>query len=345
VEYAVQEQAEADSANAPVAQAERVTYGQDWPMYNAAQTNERDWFNVLLHDLSMGIPQPPQTFGRPRLALSDVVFTVVAKVYSTMSGRRFTCDLRTAQEREFIDKAPHYNSAFRYLESPSLTPLLKHLIEETAKPLKEIETNFSADSSGFSTCVYDRWFDERYGKMRSENKWLTLHVMTGAKTHVVTSVLVTPTRTADAPQFPGLVTDTARNFRVREVSADKAYSSRQNLHAVEAVGGTAYIPFKRLSRGTQGQRDFDSLWDRMWHFYTFNRAEFMEHYHKRSNIETSLSMVKRKFGTFVRSKSPDAQVNEVLCKVLCHNICVLIQSIYELKLEPIFWQEQTTNRN
>jgi myo-inositol catabolism protein IolC len=48
-------------------------------------------------------------------------------------------------------------------------------------------------------------------------------------------------------------------------------------------------------------------------------------------------MIKAKFGGAVRAKSPTAQVNEVLCKVLCHNICVLIQSIYELGLEPTFW--------
>ena len=52
-------------------------------------------------------------------------------------------------------------------------------------------------------------------------------------------------------------------------------------------------------------------------------------------------MIKAKFGSFVRAKTPIAQVNEVLCKVLCHNICVLIQSIYELEIEPIFWQPIT----
>jgi transposase/predicted nucleic acid-binding Zn finger protein len=346
VQYVVQEQAKTDTANPPTVQVMRTTYGQDWPAYNAAQTNERDLFNRLLADLCMGIPQPPQTFGRPRLAMSDVVFTVVAKVYSTMSGRRFTCDLRNAEEREFIGKAPHYNSAFRYLESPDLTPILKQLIEETAKPLKALETNFAVDSSGFATRVYDRWYDEKYGRIRSENKWVKAHLMSGVLTHVVTSVEVTATETADAPQFPALVESTARNFSIREVSADKAYGSKRNLRAVEAVGGTAYIPFKSYSKGSQGQQNkFDGLWDRMWHYYTFNRAAFMEHYHKRSNIETVYSMIKGKFGGFVRSKTPDAQVNEVLCKVLCHNICVLIQSIYELNLDPIFWQERPINRN
>ncbi len=39
---------------------------------------------------------------------------------------------------------------------------------------------------------------------------------------------------------------------------------------------------------------------------------------------------------FLVAKTPTAQVNEVLCKVLCHNICVLIQSMYELGIEPVF---------
>jgi hypothetical protein len=51
-------------------------------------------------------------------------------------------------------------------------------------------------------------------------------------------------------------------------------------------------------------------------------------------------MIKAKFGTSVKAKSPVSQVNEVLCKILCHNICVLIQSIYELGLEPMFWTSE-----
>ena len=54
-------------------------------------------------------------------------------------------------------------------------------------------------------------------------------------------------------------------------------------------------------------------------------------------METAFSMIKAKFGESVRAKTPVAQINEVLCKVLCHNICVLVQSIYELGIEPVLW--------
>ena len=75
------------------------------------------------------------------------------------------------------------------------------------------------------------------------------------------------------------------------------------------------------------------------HYYSLNQERFMQNYHKRSNVETTFSMVKTKFGERLRSKGRTAQVNEVLCKVLCHNICCLIQSMYELGLKPKFWKE------
>ena len=71
----------------------------------------------------------------------------------------------------------------------------------------------------------------------------------------------------------------------------------------------------------------------------FNREDFLAHYHKRSNAETTFSMIKGKFGDRLRSKTRTAQVNEALCKVLAHNLCCLIQSIYELGIEPTFWSE------
>jgi transposase len=336
VEFIVQRETKPDGTEV-LTKTMRVTYTQDWPVYNEAQTHEQERFVALLRDLCNGIPQPEYKFGRPRLPLADVVFGIACKVYSTMSGRRFMPDLREAEAKGLVAKSPSFTSAFRYLENPELTPLLKTLIEQSASPLRAVETDFAVDSSGFSTSVYNRWFDHKYGKNRVKQTWVKTHLICGVKTHIVTSVEATPTETADAPQFVPLVKATAKTFDINEVSADKAYSSKRNLNAVMAMNGTAYIPFKSYCKGTQRHGAFDGLWQRMWHYYNFNRDAFLEHYHKRSNVETTFSMIKAKFGGSVRAKTPTAQVNEVLCKVLCHNICVLVQSVYELGLEPTFW--------
>jgi transposase len=269
-----------------------------------------------------------------------MVFSTALKVYSTMSGRRFMGDLDVAHEKGYIVKVPHYNSVFGYMENPELTPIIKRLLELSATPLKAIESSFAIDSSGFSTSKFDRWFDEKWGTQKSKRQWIKAHVMCGVKTNVVTSVEITPSNESDSPYLPQLVDSTAQRFGIVEVSVDKAYLSKRNLRMVESVGGTAYIPFKSNSIGHQGHHRRDSLWEQMYYYFMMNRDCYLEHYHKRSNVETTFSMIKGKFGDSVKSKVWDGQVNEVLLKVLAHNICCLIAAIYELGINPTFGQNR-----
>ena len=69
-------------------------------------------------------------------------------------------------------------------------------------------------------------------------------------------------------------------------------------------------------------------------------SPWFEHYNKRSNVESVFHMLKSKFGQRLRSKSLTAQINEALCKVLCHNLCVVIQSVHELGIETDFTTEE-----
>jgi transposase len=106
------------------------------------------------------------------------------------------------------------------------------------------------------------------------------------------------------------------------------------LQLIGDLGATPYIPFRK---GTSGLSKGSTAWKKMYHYFEFRNEEFLEHYHKRSNAETTFHMIKSKFGDSVRSKTETAQVNEVLLKVLCHNICVVIQEMFELGIEPSFF--------
>ena len=309
----------------------------DWHSYDQAQINEGDHFVTLLRSLcDETIEQPPQANGRPKLPLSDAVFAMTLKVYSTMSTRRFMSDLRGAETKGLVDHVPSYATICRYMQDSALTPLLKALIERSALPLSTVDINFAPDSSGFATSVYHRWYDEKWQKVIKGATWVKAHIMTGVKSNVVTVADVTSTESADSPYFVPFVGITARNFTVQEVSADKAYLSRANLHAVDDIGAVAYIPFKSNSVAYNPKRSHDKLWERMYHYFMYNRDEFKAHYHLRSNVESTFSIVKRKFGSAVRSKNPDAQINEVLCKILAHNIVVVIQAMYALGISATF---------
>lgn len=338
VEFVIQREERADGTIVET-QAMRVTSSQQWPAYNQAQRDEKREFMRLLSELCQTIPEPPQTFGRPRLPLSEMVFAVGLKVYSTVSGRRFMGDLDTAHEKGYISHVPHYNSVFNYLENPSLAPILKELIEASSTPLKSIESSFAVDSTGFSVSRFDRWIDEKYGKAKSQRQWLKVHAMVGTTTNVVTAVEVTPSNVHDSPMLAPLVESTAQRFDISEISADKAYSGKKNLHLIQAVGATPYIPFKSNATGHQGHHKFDNLWTQMYHFFMMERETFLAHYHLRSNVETTFSMIKSKFGDSIRSKTDVAQINELLLKVLCHNICCLILAMYEHGANLTFWAE------
>ncbi len=265
--------------------------------------------------------------------MRDQVFSVAFKVYSTVSTRRFTCDLEDAA-KGMIRKAPHYNSVCNALEDPALTPILKGLIVESSKPLAAVETDFAVDSSGFSTCRFVRWFDMKYGKTMEEREWVKVHIACGVKTNVVTAVEIADKNAHDAPMLPPLVKQTGKAFAIREVSADAAYMSTENLQTVIDAGGTPYMAFKENATGGIG-----GVFAKAFHYYNAFRDDFLQHYHKRSNVESTFSMMKAKFGDAIRSKSDTAMVNEALCKILCHNLCCLIQSMHELGIVATFWGE------
>jgi transposase len=318
----------------------QTTYPQAWSAYNEAQTTEKDKFQSLLSDLCNGLALGPRVKknGRPSLALSDMIFSATFKVYSTVSARRFMSDLREAQSRGFIAKTPHYNSIFNYLENPELTPILKTLITESSLPLQTVESDFAADSSGFTTSRFTRWYDHKYGVTREQHDWVKCHLMCGVKTNIVTAVEIQGKHANDSKILPALATATAYNFQMSEVSADKGYASKSNAEAISALGATPFISFASHHRGNG-----TGAWRKMYHYFQFKREDFLAHYHKRSNVESTFSMMKRKFGDSVRSKTDTAMTNEVLCKVLCHNLVVLIHEMYELGIDPVFWNKPRVN--
>ncbi len=332
---------ELNRADVPV-KPRKPTYRQDWPAYNRAQTNEKAEFQSLLFDLCHSIQEPLQTIGRPRVALAELIFCVVLKVYCAMSGRRTMWELRQAKDSGYISKAIHYNTLSKYLQREDLAPYLTQLIQLSALPLNIVERNFAADSSGFSTGTTQKWgqvkWDNariRYGEKQpntvKKKDWVKLHIMCGVTTNVVAAAIVTHAHGGDHAQFKPLVEATSENFVIDSVAADKAYSSYRNLQLVVSKAGMPYIAFKENANPSKTS---PSVWKRMYRLYDDNREDFLRHYHLRSNVETTFSMIKAKFGERVRSKTWPAQANEVLSKVLAHNLCCLIQSMFELGIDP-----------
>lgn len=319
-----------NKGNLTETKAVKITYAQDWKAYNTAQTSELRLFDVLLKDLVNNVEEPQYSFGRPKLSMKDSVFCTIQKVYSQLSQRRAYTLYKNAEEKEKIEHTPHFNAVGKLLNREDITPILHNLLTLTALPLKSVETTFAPDSSGFRTTQFNEYCKEKHGTGK-HHIWVKAHILVGTKTNIVASARITEGEANDCPQFAPMVNEAHDNgFEIKEIPADMGYSSRKNYSLAQSIGATAYIPFK--SNAT-GKSRGSMIWGQMYHYFMYRHDEFLQHYHKRSNVESAFNMIKAKFGDKLRSKNKVAQQNELLCKLIAHNIVVLIHEMHELGIK------------
>ncbi len=189
---------------------------------------------------------------------------MVFKVYGTVSSRRFASNLRSAHERGYLSTDIPGIKVCKFMENPDFTPILKALIARSAAPLKAVEKDFAVDSSGFSSCRFEKWFDQKCGVTRNKCVWVKAHIACGVKTNIVTAIRILDKDAGDSPQFAPLVTETAKTFTIGEVSADKAYTSLENFETVAGFGGTAFMAFKQNATGAKG-----GLFQKMFHYFQY----------------------------------------------------------------------------
>ncbi len=316
----------------------RAKSSQDWNSYDLAQTKEFILFQEILAEIIDSlihfIPFLGKE-GRPFMDLKDMIFCCVMRVYLNKSLRRNIGYLYVAQRNGYIGKVPHYNTVARYYNNEILPSSLKHLIEQSGRTLKEIETDldvetaFTIDSSGFSTSLFERWFNVRLQKKTKKRLWKKAHIVSGVKTNIICAIDISPGYYHDSLYLEKLVKITAKNFNFKEISGDGAYCSRKNMKIVSELGGVPYFRFpKNYTRKSRGC----DIWNRMAFFYQKHKQKYLEKYHLRSNSESLNNSIKRKMGMSLYCKKERAQINEILCKCLAHNICVLIQEMIEMQL-------------
>jgi transposase len=312
--------------------------GQNWHAYNAAQVNEKPQFLRILHELCKEVEEPVHTIGRKPYQLKDVAFCLVYTTYTRLSSRRSQHDLDEAHAKDLIASVPSPTSIAGSMRREEMTDVLQGLITKSCLPLIEEEKIFAVDSTGLSLPRRRVWFNPHTKRREKRRDYVKLHVMCSTKMNIITCAEVSDGKANDGPYLRRLLESTARYFEISEVSADAAYLSGDNMLAVLTNGAIPYIAFRKdcaLDADYKG-----NFWRDMLYLFKTRHPLFTEHYFLRNNVEATFHALKAKFGGNVRSKSPRGQINEALCKVLCHNICALIRAMYHLRVDPISWSEE-----
>src|SRR5687768_1373395 len=97
--------------------------------------------------------------------------------------------------------------------------------------------------------------------------------------------------------------------------------------------GRALLTHPALALGSVWLEPKSQLWTRMFHFYMMNRPQFLEHYPAKSKLTQKgnvwLDPSQAGNGEYEVRPDPQAPRCTSLCKVLCHNFCVV--GVYYLR--------------
>jgi transposase len=306
---------------------------RNWSGYNTAQTKGRSKFLELLFELCKQVDKsaiPKQIGrGRKRTPIEDILFGMLLKVYEVKNSRAMPEILDEVLKKDFITETFSYNTISNYFQQDWMTPILSELVTISSLPLASVETSFSVDSSGFGVSKMTTWQNVKYGNDEEWHQWVKAHIICGNRTKIIISAEITPAYKSDSPFLASLINKTAKHFILEEVMADAAYSSSNNLEMIENHNAKALIAFKANAVfGKNGE-----TWDRLLNYYKYRYDEFHARYRFRSNVENAFSSMKSVFGQNLRSRSETGQINELLAKIICHNLRVLVRSIYELNID------------
>src|SRR6185436_9815663 len=118
--------------------------------------------------------------------------------------------------------------------------------------------------------------------------WLKVHLMCGVKTNIITSVEISDGYANDHGFFKPLLEAAAQNgFTLKEVSADKAYLSGENLLTTLRHKAIPYIPFKINSKAQTNYGPKSTLWTRMLDFYTHVKLRVLRQSPQQLNNSTT----------------------------------------------------------
>ncbi len=229
-------------------------------------------------------------------------------------------------------RIPSFKTLSNYREDNCLSSILDELIEESSKPLSEIERDFATDATGIRTNLFSSWYSIRCQKEIKRRDHLTIHITTGVKSNIVTALNVETKSGNDNKIFREHVDKTIKNFKAEEFSGDGRYWSKENCKKVNEAGAKPYfLVWKNWSGKSRGCMP----WKLMNSESKKNPEEYGKHYHKRSNVESTNHSKKVIHGNKVYSRLKSSRINEETLRWINHNINVLNRARYEWNIDPL----------
>jgi hypothetical protein len=149
-----------------------------------------------------------------------------------------------------------------------------------------------------------------------------LSVAVASGCHLILAAVVRTGNGSDAPDFDELLYRSWRRAPVKVVVADAGYDSEANHRVARLDMSVRSVIPPGIGRPTS--KPPSGRWRRHM-AKRFARDADREHYGQRAQSETVHSMVKRNQGSALRARTPERRKQEMLLRVLTHNIMLMCE--------------------
>jgi hypothetical protein len=225
-----------------------------------------------------------------------------------------------------MKQVPHYTTfqkaAHRLLQTAPARRLLEASVRMHLGPKRRVE-RAAIDSTGLECSCASGYFVRR--RDRVEDPWKTvvyhhypkLGVVSGTDDHFIYAFQAGRGPRPDIDEFRPLVADAARRISISQLAADAGYDSEPNHRfAREEHRIRTIIPPKH---GRPTKKPATGKYRRLMQV-RFDRPA----YRRRSQVETVISMIKRRQGAHVNGRSYWSQCRDLRLLVLTHNVLILV---------------------
>jgi hypothetical protein len=224
-----------------------------------------------------------------------------------------------------LTKVPHFTTiekaAKRLLKSAPARRLLQATVRLRLGRRRRVKRS-AIDSTGFECTSASGYFVRR--RVRTSEPWKSvvyhhfakLGVVCDSDDHFILACRAGRGPRPDVDEFRPLVAEALRNVRLAQLAADAGYDSEPNHRfAREACGVRTIIPAKH---GRPSAKPPTGRYRRLMKSRFDRRA-----YRRRSQVETVVSMIKRRQGAHVRGRSHHARCRDLRLLALTHNVMIL----------------------
>lgn len=229
--------------------------------------------------------------------------------------------------KRFYDNLPGHSVIHRGMQKLSIKYIRK-VMNRVTRFLRRKGMNIAVDSTGFRTGNSSIWYDIRIRRKNTRKDCIKLHISIDVDTGVIHWFTTTPSKRHDSLEFKKLIKHLPE---LGNVLGDKGYSSRNNCQIVADKKGRPYLHFKdNATNKAKGKL----AWIISIRDYKNNTEEWVSVYHLRSIVESVFSSIKKRWGSFLRSRKMWMQKKELSLKVLSYNVkqVLLVQYAEECKI-------------